>query len=192
MGVRTAPSLRAGTGHRPWFSLGLLWILRETPTGRRPTVPTSCTCSFSMVSQSQAPPVKPVLVNEVGGLRDRVLAAFVGGETPRNATVWRWSSTRGWPRQRLPSLPRRGLRTTGVFARFGWSSTNTGAITRIGARGDRASGNAEPPQVFRQTGRRSTTLSALVSQVMSLVFPSLSGTVVNLPKAANSGGHLLC
>ena len=30
-------------------------------------------------------PVKQVLVNEVGGLRGRVLAAFVGGETPRGA-----------------------------------------------------------------------------------------------------------
>ena len=30
-------------------------------------------------------PVKPVLVSEVGGLRGRVLAAFVGGETPRGA-----------------------------------------------------------------------------------------------------------
>ena len=39
-------------------------------------------CGFSKSGLS----VKPVLVNEVGGLRDTVLAAFVGGETPRGAT----------------------------------------------------------------------------------------------------------
>ena len=55
--------------------------------------------------------VKPVLVNEVGGLRDAVLAAFVGGQTRVVPPIWRWSSTRGWRRQPLP--PRRGMRTTG-------------------------------------------------------------------------------
>ena len=41
---------------------------------------------------------------------------------------------RGWPRGLLLWLPRRGLRTTGIYARFGWKSTNTGVVIGIGGR----------------------------------------------------------
>ena len=71
LGVVTL-SFCAGTSHQPWFG-------KEADNAD--VMHVFGLCGFSKSSL----PVKPLLVNEVGGLRGRVLAAFVGGETPRGA-----------------------------------------------------------------------------------------------------------
>ena len=78
-------SLCAGTGHRPWFSLGFADLEEDTYGKEADNADVMHVLGLYGFSKSGLS-VKPVLVNEVGGLRDRVLAAFVGSETPRGAT----------------------------------------------------------------------------------------------------------